>query len=126
ESRDPTTSGHSRRVATMSVALATKVDGVSSGPLADVTFTQAQLQQIEYAGVLHDFGKVGVREKVLVKAKKLYEEDLRVIKLRFAFIKKALEAEHAERKLRVALELETGELQARFAQIDGELGVRMD
>ena len=126
EARDPTTSGHSRRVATMSVALASKVDGISSGPLAGVTFTQAQLQQLEYAGVLHDFGKVGVREKVLVKAKKLYEEDLRLIKLRFAYIKKALEAEHVERKLRVALELGKADLPKRFADIDADLGRRMD
>jgi HD-GYP domain-containing protein (c-di-GMP phosphodiesterase class II) len=126
ESRDPTTSGHSRRVATMSVALAATVDGISSGPLADVTFTQAQLQQLEYAGVLHDFGKVGVREKVLIKAKKLYEEDLRLIRLRFAYIKKALEAEHVERKLRVALELVKADLPKRFDDIDAELGRRMD
>jgi HD-GYP domain-containing protein (c-di-GMP phosphodiesterase class II) len=126
ESRDPTTSGHSRRVATMSVGLAKKIDGVSSGPFADVHFTPTQIQQIEYAGVLHDFGKVGVREKVLVKAKKLYEEDLRAIKLRFAFVKKSLEAEHAERKLRLAMELSRADLPARFAQIDAELGRKMD
>jgi HD-GYP domain-containing protein (c-di-GMP phosphodiesterase class II) len=126
EARDQTTSGHSRRVATMSVGLAQKVDGVSSGPFADVHFTPTQIQQIEYAGVLHDFGKVGVREKVLVKAKKLYEDDLRAIKLRFAFIKKSLEAEHAERKLRVAMELSRTDLPTRFAQFDAELGRRMD
>jgi HD-GYP domain-containing protein (c-di-GMP phosphodiesterase class II) len=126
ESRDPTTSGHSRRVATMSVGLAQKVDAVASGPFAELHFTPTQIQQIEYAGVLHDFGKVGVREKVLVKAKKLYEEDLRAVKLRFAFIKKALEADFAARKLRVAMELGKGELPARFAQIDDELGRKMD
>jgi HD-GYP domain-containing protein (c-di-GMP phosphodiesterase class II) len=126
ESRDPTTSGHSRRVATMSVELARKVDAVSDGPLAGVHFTPIHLQQLEYAGVLHDFGKVGVREQVLVKAKKLYEEDLRNIKLRFAYIKKALEADHVERKLRVALELGKSDLDARLADIDGELGRRMD
>jgi HD-GYP domain-containing protein (c-di-GMP phosphodiesterase class II) len=126
ESRDPTTSGHSRRVATMSVELAKKVDAVSDGPLADVHFTPVHLQQLEYAGVLHDFGKVGVRERVLVKAKKLYEEDLRNIKLRFAYIKKALEADHAERKLRVAMELGKSDLAARLAAIDAELGRKMD
>jgi len=126
ESRDPTTSGHSRRVATMSVELAKKVDGVSDGPLAAIHFTPVHLQQLEYAGVLHDFGKVGVRERVLVKAKKLYEEDLRNITLRFAFIKKGLEAEHAERKLRVAMELGKSDLAARLASIDAELGRRMD
>ena len=82
----------------MSVGLAKKVDAVGRGPFADLHFTPTQIQQIEYAGVLHDFGKVGVREKVLVKAKKLYEEDLRAVKLRFAFIKKALEAEFARTK----------------------------
>jgi HD-GYP domain-containing protein (c-di-GMP phosphodiesterase class II) len=126
ESRDPTTSGHSRRVATMSVELAKKVDAVSDGPLAGVHFTPTHLQQLEYAGVLHDFGKVGVRERVLVKAKKLYEEDLRNIRLRFAYIKKALEADHGERKLRVALELGKSDLAARMAEIDAELGRRMD
>jgi HD-GYP domain-containing protein (c-di-GMP phosphodiesterase class II) len=126
ESRDPTTSGHSRRVATMSVDLAKKVDGVSDGPLAGTHFTPIALQQLEYAGVLHDFGKVGVRERVLVKAKKLYEEDLRNITLRFAYIKKGLEAEHAERKLRVALELRGPDLAARLAAIDAELGRGMD
>jgi HD-GYP domain-containing protein (c-di-GMP phosphodiesterase class II) len=126
ESRDPTTSGHSRRVAIMSVELAKKVDGVATGPFADVKFSETQIQQIEYAGVLHDFGKVGVREKVLVKAKKLYEEDLRAIKLRFAYIKKALEADHAERKLRVALQFGKGGVEARFAEFDAELGRRMD
>src|SRR6185436_7959942 len=87
---------------------------------------ETQLQQIEYAGVLHDFGKVGVREKVLVKAKKLYEEDLRALKLRFAYIKKSLEAEHSERKLRVALQLAKDQLSERFAEIDTDLGRKMD
>jgi HD-GYP domain-containing protein (c-di-GMP phosphodiesterase class II) len=126
ESRDPTTSGHSRRVATLSVELAKKVDAIPNGSFADVRFSETQLQQIEYAGVLHDFGKVGVREKVLVKAKKLYEEDRQLVKLRFSYIKKALEVEHAERKLRVALELSKSDLPARFAEIDAELGRRMD
>jgi HD-GYP domain-containing protein (c-di-GMP phosphodiesterase class II) len=126
ESRDPTTSGHSRRVATLSVELAKKVDAIPDGSFADVRFSETQLQQIEYAGVLHDFGKVGVREKVLVKAKKLYEEDRQLVKLRFSYIKKALEVEHGERKLRVALELSKSDLPARFAEIDAELGRRMD
>jgi HD-GYP domain-containing protein (c-di-GMP phosphodiesterase class II) len=121
ESRDPTTSGHSRRVATLSVALATRVDAIGDGPLGGVRFSPTTLKQLEYAGVLHDFGKVGVREKVLVKAKKLYEDDLRALRLRFAYIRKALESEAAERKLRLALELPRIELPARFADADAEL-----
>jgi HD-GYP domain-containing protein (c-di-GMP phosphodiesterase class II) len=121
ESRDPTTSGHSRRVATLSVALAEKVDAIGAGVLRDVRFSREALKQIEYAGMLHDFGKVGVREKVLVKAKKLYEEDRQAIEMRFAYIRRSLEAEHLERKLRVALELGREQMGARFEEIDAEL-----
>lgn len=125
ESRDPTTSGHSRRVATLSVALATCVDAAGEGPFRDVRFSPTTLKQLEYAGVLHDFGKVGVREKVLVKAKKLYEEDLRAIRMRFAFIRRSLEGDHSERKLRMALELAREELPPRFADADADLARKL-
>jgi HD-GYP domain-containing protein (c-di-GMP phosphodiesterase class II) len=125
EQRDPTTSGHSRRVATLSVELAKRVDALGDGPLSEVRFNETQLQQIEYAAVLHDFGKVGVRERVLVKARKLYDEDRRAIELRFAYIKKALEAEHGQRKLRVALELAREELPGQFAELDAELARKL-
>ncbi|HEY2900081.1 MAG TPA: HD domain-containing phosphohydrolase [Polyangia bacterium] len=125
ESRDPTTSGHSRRVATLSVALAQKVDATPDGPLRDVHFTATALKQIEYAGMLHDFGKVGVRENVLVKAKKLYEADRQAIGLRFAYIRKSLEADIAERKLRVALEFSRAEFAGRAAELDADLQRRL-
>jgi HD-GYP domain-containing protein (c-di-GMP phosphodiesterase class II) len=99
ESRDPTTSGHSRRVATLSVALAEKVDAIDDGPLAPVHFSREDLRQIEYAGVLHDFGKVGVREQILVKAKKLYDWQLEAIRLRLAYVRKSIEAESLRRQL---------------------------
>ena len=121
ESRDPTTSGHSRRVATLTVALAGKVDARSDGPFADVRFSRDDLRQIEYAGMLHDFGKVGVRERVLVKPKKLYEEELRAIQVRFAYARKTWEVEALERKLRLNVELGLGGAAARFEEIDREL-----
>jgi HD-GYP domain-containing protein (c-di-GMP phosphodiesterase class II) len=125
ESRDPTTSGHSRRVATLSVAIAEKVDAATDGPWRDIHFTRTALKKIEYAGILHDFGKVGVREKVLVKAKKLYDEDRRAVEMRFAYIRRGLEAEHVERKLRLALELGRDELPARFAELEAELAAKI-
>jgi HD-GYP domain-containing protein (c-di-GMP phosphodiesterase class II) len=69
ESRDPATSGHSGRVATMTVALAEAVDRLDDGPYRDLSFTREQLRELRYAGLLHDYGKVGVREQVLVKEK---------------------------------------------------------
>jgi HD-GYP domain-containing protein (c-di-GMP phosphodiesterase class II) len=99
EARDPTTSGHSRRVATLTIALAERVDGISEGPLAPVRFSRDDLRQLEYAGVLHDFGKVGVREQVLVKAKKLYDWQLSAVAMRFRYIRKVLETDTLRGKL---------------------------
>lgn len=71
DQRDPATSGHSVRVTELTCALAEVVDRQSEGPFADVSFTPKEMRQLRYAGLLHDFGKVGVREEILVKQKKL-------------------------------------------------------
>ena len=93
EQRDPTTYGHSGRVAAMTVGLAETVDRAGDGPYRAITFTREQLKEIRYAALLHDFGKVGVREQVLVKAKKLYPSDLGLVRHRHAFIRRTAERE---------------------------------
>ncbi|MBI3981467.1 MAG: GAF domain-containing protein [Gemmatimonadetes bacterium] len=98
EQRDPTTFGHSGRVATMTVGLAEAVDRSGAGLYRSIRFTREQLREIRYAGLLHDFGKVGVREQVLVKAKKLYPPDLALIKQRYAFIRRTADAEFQEQR----------------------------
>jgi HD-GYP domain-containing protein (c-di-GMP phosphodiesterase class II) len=100
EQRDETTRGHSDRVAILTVGLARKVAAVSDGPLKNVRFTDDQMRELHYAALLHDFGKVGVREKVLLKEKKLLGSQLTAIQNRFAYIAKSLEAEHLRRKLK--------------------------
>jgi HD-GYP domain-containing protein (c-di-GMP phosphodiesterase class II) len=100
ESRDPTTSGHSGRVAALTVGLAEAVDRGGEGSYRGVRFSREQLRELRYAGLLHDFGKVGVREQVLVKQKKLYPQDLEIIRHRFAYLMQeadlAYERERAE------------------------------
>jgi HD-GYP domain-containing protein (c-di-GMP phosphodiesterase class II) len=86
ESRDPTTSGHSSRVAVYTTGLAGAVDRVDSGPYGHVRFSREEMRELRYASLLHDFGKVGVREQVLVKQKKLYPSDLAIIRHRFQFL----------------------------------------
>ncbi len=71
EQRDPVTSGHSGRVATLTVSLAEAVNATRGGTFGEVHFNDHQLRELRYASLLHDFGKVGVREQVLVKSKKL-------------------------------------------------------
>ena len=79
EARDPSTSGHSSRVADLTVGLAEAVNLTPSGPYGALHFTPTQIREIRYASLLHDFGKVGVREQVLVKAKKIEGERLESI-----------------------------------------------
>jgi response regulator RpfG family c-di-GMP phosphodiesterase len=79
EARDPSTSGHSSRVAELTVGLAEAVNRTPNGPYGALLFTPTQIREIRYASLLHDFGKVGVREQVLVKAKKIEGEHLESI-----------------------------------------------
>ena len=104
EARDPTTSGHSFRVANLTVALAEVVDRSAQGPYAEVHFTRDEMREIRYASLLHDFGKVGVAEEVLVKAKKLYPAQLQLIQQRFSLVKRTLEKEVLKSKIDYLLE----------------------
>ncbi|GIX42007.1 MAG: HD family phosphohydrolase [Leptospiraceae bacterium] len=99
EQRDPTTSGHSFRVAEYTVALALAVNRLNRGKYKDLYFNDDQIREIRYASLLHDFGKVGVREKVLVKEKKLYPEQLNDIKWRFRYAIRSLEYEYSQKKI---------------------------
>jgi HD-GYP domain-containing protein (c-di-GMP phosphodiesterase class II) len=104
ESRDPTTSGHSERVALLTVGLAEEVSGVSHGKLRDAFFGDRQLQEIRYAALLHDFGKISVPEEILNKRQKLYPGNLEVIRQRFAVAKRTLQWECAQQKFQYLVE----------------------
>jgi HD-GYP domain-containing protein (c-di-GMP phosphodiesterase class II) len=121
ESRDPTTSGHSRRVADLTVELAKVVDMETSGPYKGASFSSEDLRELEYASLLHDFGKIGVREKVLVKANKLYEEKVELIRARFDFIARSLEADMLRRKVHA---LERGAPKSELDALDKEFAER--
>jgi response regulator RpfG family c-di-GMP phosphodiesterase len=118
ESRDPTTSGHSFRVADLTVSLAEIVDRVDRGRFASFRFTGEQIKEIKYAALLHDFGKVGVRENVLVKAKKLYPMQLDLIVQRFEAFKKAWEAEYYKSKLNLLLTVGQENYETQTRELD--------
>ncbi len=93
EQRDPTTAGHSGRVATLTIGLARAAERNPPPGHAGLRFEPGDLQQLRYAALLHDFGKVGVREHVLVKADKLYPEQLALLRARFDNARLGLENE---------------------------------
>lgn len=122
EQRDPSTSGHSQRVADLTVALAECVDRSDAPPFAAQRFSRQELREIEYAGLLHDFGKVGVREQVLIKAKKLHEGQLDRVLERFEHLRTATRLRWLEAQLRAGRSPDepaaVARLAADFARID--------
>jgi HD-GYP domain-containing protein (c-di-GMP phosphodiesterase class II) len=104
EARDPTTSGHSERVAELTVRLTQEATDISAGPLRSIHFSDRQIQEVRYAALLHDFGKVGIPEALLGKRKKLYPEQLESIRHRFALSQRTFEMECAQSKFKYLLE----------------------
>ena len=121
ETRDPATSGHSFRVANLTLALAEAVDRADTGIYAPVRFSRDHMREIRYASLLHDFGKVGVPEEVLVKAKKLYPSQMEVIQQRFGFVRRTLENEILQSKVKYLLEKSRDEFLVDAEHLDSKL-----
>jgi len=83
EARDPSTAGHSHRVAELTTRLARAVSDSTEKEFLGLRFTNQELEELNYASLLHDFGKVGVPERVLLKAEKLYPWEMEKIEGRF-------------------------------------------
>ncbi len=86
ESRDPATSGHSERVARLATALMRAVDAEREGRYAACSFGKEELLELEYAGLLHDFGKVYLDPRIFAKAKKLFDRDFDCLLWRLKYL----------------------------------------
>ena len=121
EQRDPSTAGHSGRVEALTTKLADEVTRIEAGKYRDVVFSKDQLKELRYACLLHDFGKIGVREDILVKEKKLFPFQLDLIKWRFDSVERWAQ-------LRAELEAKRGNGvdAARIAEIERRLEAELD
>lgn len=99
EQRDPSTSGHSFRVAETTVALLQALPRSGVMQFRNLVLTPEHIREVRYAALLHDFGKVSVPEAILVKANKLSEERLEVIQYRFELLKERLRRRAVEQEL---------------------------
>jgi len=89
DARDPLAAGHSKRITMYSQELA-KIMGMSP----------KQREILRCAALLHDFGKIGVRERVLFKSGDLTEEEYEHIKSHVVFTKNILEKIHFSKDLK--------------------------
>lgn len=104
DQRDPTTAGHSIRVASLTVDMAEAVERGSVAPYQDVRFSKEQMKELRYAAMLHDFGKVGVREEVLVKAKKMPPSLWERVTSRFELIIRSAETEYYKKRADILMQ----------------------
>jgi HD-GYP domain-containing protein (c-di-GMP phosphodiesterase class II) len=124
--RDPTTSGHSVRVTELTCDVAELIAAQTAGPFADVHFSEEDMKQLRYAGLLHDFGKVGVSEETLIKKNKLPPVLEERVEARFGLIRKTLEADAASAKADVIGEKGRQGAAADLAAIDAEMAEALE
>ena len=60
DARDPSTKKHSEHVSDIAVEIGQAM-----------SLSEPELEQLEWAGLLHDIGKIGIRDAVLLKPEKL-------------------------------------------------------
>jgi HD-GYP domain-containing protein (c-di-GMP phosphodiesterase class II) len=125
DQRDPTTAGHSVRVASLTVDVAEAINKTQTGPWADVNFTRDQMRELRYAALLHDFGKVGVREEVLIKAKKLPPYLYERVESRFNLIRRTIEADYFRTRAELVTKSSASDAQRLEEQFQQELA-RLD
>ena len=69
DAKDAYTNGHSTRVAKYSVMLAKRMG-----------YKEEKLEQLEFAAMLHDIGKIGVPREIINKTSRLTDEEYNIIK----------------------------------------------
>ena len=124
DERSPYTGGHIRRVAEMAMYVAEAVNACGEGPLAEVAFSEDELNELRMAGWMHDIGKITTPEWVVDKPTKLTTiyDRVDLLRTRFAFIRRSIELELLQRRLdgedAQAIDAEGAR---RLAEVDDEL-----
>ena len=69
------------------MVIALEINNKKKGPLAKIKFNEDEILVLRYSALLHDFGKIGVAERVLTKGEKLLLSEFENIKERFETIR---------------------------------------
>jgi HD-GYP domain-containing protein (c-di-GMP phosphodiesterase class II) len=99
ESRDPATSGHSFRVSEICRHMATAINHSTKSNFENIKFNDNNLRELEFAALLHDFGKVYIDLNIFKKAKKLFPEDLENLQMRLDYLYRYVELFYLNREI---------------------------
>lgn len=94
DARDPITAGHSERVAEYAVLLGEEME-----------MQDGDLEALKYASLLHDIGKIGIKEEILKKDGRLTEKEYRHIQKHVYYTHEILKNVHFERHLQLVPEI---------------------
>lgn len=94
DARDPITAGHSERVADYSVLIGEEME-----------LNTDEIEALKYASLLHDIGKIGIREDILKKDGRLTEKEYRHIQKHVYYTHEILKNVHFERHLQLVPEI---------------------
>ncbi|HNV47847.1 MAG TPA: HD domain-containing phosphohydrolase [Spirochaetota bacterium] len=103
ESRDVATSGHSFRVAEICTRLAHAVNQATDGPFKHVNFNENAVKELEYAALLHDFGKVYIDIAIFMKGKKLFPKEFENLILKMNYLYRSIELNYSLEEAQIAV-----------------------
>ncbi|QSQ19232.1 HD domain-containing protein [Pyxidicoccus parkwayensis] len=69
DSKDAYTRGHSQRVGDVAVEVG-----------RELNLTERELRQLQYGGILHDIGKIGIVESILCKQSRLTDQEMAIMR----------------------------------------------
>jgi HD-GYP domain-containing protein (c-di-GMP phosphodiesterase class II) len=69
DSKDSYTRGHSQRVGDVAVEIG-----------REMTLSERELKQLQFGGILHDIGKIGIVESILCKQSRLTDEEMTIMR----------------------------------------------
>ncbi|MFC1525767.1 HD domain-containing phosphohydrolase [Candidatus Latescibacterota bacterium] len=129
DERSPYTGGHIRRVAEVTMHVAEAVNACQEGPLASVSLTKEELNELRIAAWMHDIGKITTPEWVVDKPTKLttIADRIELVRTRFQLLRKSVEAEMLRREAALATSgeqmqvSERAEYERRMEQVDEDL-----
>lgn len=99
DTRDTTTAGHSKRIAKYAVKTANAINNVDYGKYKNFRFTDNEIKELYYSALLHDIGKIGIREEILLKEQRISHDRITSICYKLSWYKEVLRNKKIDHEL---------------------------
>lgn len=97
DARDPASAGHSMRVAKYALYTAQAIQTSQHPAFKNISFSNNHLDELRFASLLHDIGKVVLRREILLKSAKLTPSELQPLLERIELFEAWFSTQSAEK-----------------------------